>query len=108
MEGDVIAKFEDFVRRKTEARPGAVIKIVAVRNDGIETIVAPGHLEDDQNGGVSTGGNLGGFVGGLSPEGGEGVGEESGQGPRESATEDGGAEELASGVESEFGCHMIK
>ena len=82
-----------------------MVIIAAIRDDGIDAVVATGHLEDNEDGGVFAGGDLGGADCGFGIEGRNGAGEKAGDGPGNGAAEDGGAEELATGLDGDFVFH---
>ena len=66
MESDISVHRQNLLRGKTEGGPRFVVEIIGVRDDGVEAIVAAGHLQDDEDGVVLAGNNLGGGIGGLS------------------------------------------
>src|SRR5262249_51602266 len=91
--------------RQPESRPGAMVMVVAVRNDRVQAIVAAGHLENDENVRVASGGGLSHAVAGLGVERGKCVRQKGGNGPRERAAENGCAEKFAAGFEGDFLVH---
>ena len=84
-----------------------MIIIVRVRHDGIEAVVAAGHLEHHQDSGIVAGYDLGSLVGCFGLQSGKCVGQEGWDGPRERATQDGGAEKLAARSEREVVFHTL-
>src|SRR5258708_1265524 len=58
MKSGLIIELEDILGIDAELRAGLMIKIVRVRHHGIQTIVAAGHLQHAENGGIAAGGGL--------------------------------------------------
>jgi hypothetical protein len=79
LEGRVQAQFvvdlDDLGRLNAEGRAELVVQVVAVRDDGVEPVVAAGHLDDDQDGVLA---RLGGPGGALDESGDDGTGGDQG------------------------------
>src|SRR5436309_502309 len=99
MESDRIVEFENFFGADAKARASARVVIVGVWNQRIETVVAAGHLQDDENRAVAASGDLGSFVRGVRLQRRKGVREERGDGPRDGGAECSIAEEFAARFE---------
>ena len=64
IEGDVIGDFEGLVAADADARADEVVGVVGVGDDGIQTVVAAGQLENHEDGAVLAAGGLEEGVGG--------------------------------------------
>ena len=78
----------------SQARPRFGVIIVAEWHQGIQPVIAAGHLQNHQNVGIGAGSNLRGFIRRFGLPGRESVSQKGGDRPSEGATEDGGAEEV--------------
>ena len=62
VEANLAVQLQNLVRRQPDARARVVIKIVRVGHDGVEAVVAAGHLQHDENGRVLAGDDLRGGI----------------------------------------------
>jgi hypothetical protein len=97
MEGEGVVEREDAGRVQGQGGSGFVIGIVGVGDEGVEAVVASGHLEDDEDGAVFAGGGLDGAGGGAGVKMEEGGIEEGGEGPGGSGSHEAAVEELSTG-----------
>ena len=88
-----------------DPRPGAVVVIIRERHHGVEPVVAAGHLQHHEDGGIAPGRRLRGPVRRLRLQRGEGVRQERRHRPRQRPAQDGPAQELAPGLESNLVFH---
>src|SRR2546430_1942035 len=102
MKAERVVDLKNFFRADAKTRAHAGIVIIGVWYERVQTVVAAGHLEDDQDRAVATGSNLGGFVGGVGLQRRKGVREESGNSPGDGGTERGRAEKFAASFEREI------
>ncbi len=94
----MIIDLQHIARGDADLGPGAVIRVVRIRHDHVEAVIAPGHLEDDEDGAVLPGRHLQGGIRRGRVEGKKGLFDESGQRPGHGSAEDPGAEELPAGA----------
>ena len=60
VQADVVVDLDDLLLGEVQRRPGLVVEVVGVGNDGVEAVVAAGHLDDDEDGVLAGLGGLGG------------------------------------------------
>ena len=60
VQADVVVQADDHVLGLAERGPGLVVQVVGVGNDGVEAVVAAGHLQHDQDVVLARRGRLGG------------------------------------------------
>src|SRR4051812_37202917 len=62
MQSDLVINPQHVLGRNVDARTGFVVMVAGVRHQSVDAIVSAGHLEDDKNRRVRSGGDLRGLV----------------------------------------------
>ena len=99
MKADRVIEFQDLIGREADFGPTLAIVVIGKRHDGVQAVIATGHLENDENSAVLAGSDLGRFISRLGLQGRKSMREKRGNGPGERTGEDRIAQELATRVE---------
>src|SRR5262249_41251511 len=105
VKGELVVEFQNLIFSDADAWTCAMIKVVAIRNGRVESIIPSRHLQHDQDVGIVPGCRLSHFIGSFGLQGRKRICEESRDGPGNRATKNSCAQKFAARLKRRLSFH---